>query len=396
MDENVNNTNTNNVVVTNPVPTPVEPVQQPVQTQTPVVEIQPVQTQQPTPVESVQQPVASPVIAPVEENIEETAPVVDEHQEMLDNNKKLVSSSPQAVDTSAIDVSFEENTVKSESNVVSETVIDTDLNNAVVEEVQASATFEEVSLTLDSNSLDLTEEENDPNSIFNRVETKTDNNTPAKMGEEKHKFPYFMIIIFILLIVAAFNMEVISGFISKYILNEPTEEIEPVKKKEEVPKETENEYILNEPIKVSQLLTKLDESKVISTYAAEKNIEINISYDDVNKKLSFLTSNYLNIEGKDNIDVEYTVEDDSISTEFDDTTKEFNQLIIKAIVLALGDLEGLNKNDYETKVIDTIDNLFNDNYKTHIYSVTSSYSTLSDINNTYKVTISLLYKSILI
>ena len=112
--------------------------------------------------------------------------------------------------------------------------------------------------------------------------------------------------------------------------------------------------------------------------------------------MSFVTSNYLNIEGKDSIVVEYTLEDNSINTKFSTPTKELNLIIIKAIIIALGDLEELNVDDYETKVNEVIDNLFNDDYMHHIFSITCSYTNYTDVDNNYEISISLKNKSLVI
>ncbi|MBR4262538.1 MAG: hypothetical protein IKQ35_04165 [Bacilli bacterium] len=332
MDENKIETNTSNVEaqtsVTNTQPVENTSVQQP-QVE---VSVEPVQTTsevKPEVSESATPITTTPVIQAEEEVKNDNPAVVDESKEMIDKNKKILSSSPQMVDSSSINVNQETNNISSESNVVSETVIETDLNNQVLEEEQKQGTFEEVSLSLDSSSLELTDAENDPNSIFNKVDNTNSNAQAqtAKIGEEKHKFPFFMVLILILLIIAAFNIDTVSSYIKNYLNKNKKEEVkEEVKpKKEEIP--------------LKNILAKLDESSIIDKFETTNNIEVSISLDETNNKISFVTSNYIKISEEETITVTFDKDGTDLVATCTDENMSFCEVVTTATVISISRLE---------------------------------------------------------
>lgn len=275
-------------------------------------------------------------------NNNEISEQTDEKQEMIDKNKRVISASPQMVDSSSINVNQTTSQPESETNIVSETIIDTDLNNLVFEEEEKAGSFEEVSLSLDSSSLDINEDEINPNSVFNKIETNEQNGVETtKIGEEKHKFPFFMLFIFIIVIVLAFNIETVTEIINKYL-----NKTEPVEEEKEEPKK--KEILLND------IIIELNKSEIISSFKNSKNVEVAINLDESNNSLSFTTSNYLKLSASDTITVTFNKEESDLVTTCTDETMEFCEVVTTATVLSISKIEGTYSEELETYLKENI------------------------------------------
>ncbi len=233
----------------------------------------------------------------------------DENKERLEKNKTILASSPLAVDSSSINVNSTKDTPESVTNVVSETQIDTNAKEMVLEKEEEVGAFEEVSVTVDSSSLDLKPEEINQDSVFNKVvETKEEK---VNMGEEKHKFPFFVVLVFILIIVFAFNLDKVNEYVKQKMAERNGVVEEEVEKKVSI-------YSLED------IKTLLDESTYLSEYSRtiESNIDLNI--DLSTNKMSLIASDIIaNSQTKFERIMEYSVEDKYLVGKCDKNVKDY-------------------------------------------------------------------------
>ena len=280
---------------------------------------------------------------PTQQTINNNVERPNETQEMIDMNKRVISASPQMVDSSSINISQETTNTNSESNIVSETVIDTDLNNLVFEEEQKEGAFEEVSLTLDNSALDLNESEINPNSIFNKTESVNETNQePVKMGEEKHNFPFFMVFVFLIVIVLAFNIETVTEYINKFLNKNVGVQEEP----KEEPKKKE--------ILLKDIQIKLNDSEVINEFKNDKKVEVSINLDEANNKLSFTTTNYIKLNNSETLTVIFEKEDTDLVATCTDESIEFCEVVTTATVLSIAKIEGTYNKELENYLKENI------------------------------------------
>lgn len=259
--------------------------------------------------------------------------------------------------------------VQSESNVVSETVIDTDANT-VVEEKKDEMKIEEVSVVVDSNDFNtLKESEVSANSVFNK---KTEEATGTGMKEgvtysnEKKKFPFFMVLMLIVLIVCAFFIDDITKFIEDYKEKNQQEEQTP---SSEEPKEE------NKVITLEQIKEKLDSSVNMAAFENENKVKVDVSATD--NQLIFVTTNYLQPNSKDNLVVEYTLENNVLTTICTASNDEFGLAMSIILIKEVALLQNVNTAN--------LTNFINDNLYTMTIDKGFELTHSEDGNNTYKI-----------
>ena len=254
--------------------------------------------------------------------------------------------------------------VESEANVVSETVIAADINTEVEEETQpvVMGTIDEVSVTVDSESFNtLKEDEISEKSVFKNP-TVTSDATSMKEGmdkqPEKKGFPFFMLLIFILVVGAAFFIDDISLWVKEYQAskNKKTETEEKVDTKEEEEKEEDQAKVLT--------LTEIDDavknSSLLFTFEAEKNIEITPILEA--NKITYTTTNYIDLTGSA-FKVEYVFENNVLTSEVDVANSDFGYQMSIIIVKEIAKLQGLTSTEIDNYVLEkaetnTLDNGF--------------------------------------
>lgn len=281
----------------------------------------------------------------LEEEKKETKELTEEEklQEKREKEKKILSASPGAVDSSSIDVNATNvENIASESNVVSETVVDTDAKEMILEkEEKQNQTIQEVSVTVEANSLDVKPEETSEGSVFNKKEEKV-SEEPAKLGEDtqtKKRFPFFMVLFFIILIVIAFNIDKVSIFIKEYINGK------------EQPIVEENKPVKKEEIKVLTLVEikkALENSKYITNFETNNSIKIQISTDE-EKELTISTTDYLS-SGIDPLAIEYKLDTNVISATCENKVSSYCTDINNFVLIETLKLRG----DTNTNILDDI------------------------------------------
>ena len=199
-----------------------------------------------------------------------------ENKEVTANSEEQVKK--EEVDTSQVKVDTPKEDVQSDSeaNVVSETVIEADVNNAVSEKTDTennSSLIEEVSITADSEAFNtLNENEISENSVFNKKnETETTTST-MKEGQEfdnqKKGFPFFMVFVLIAVIVFTFFIDDIVTYFNENYINKKVAEEETEEQKE---KEKEPEV---KSVNLEELKASLEKSEDISNYPTEVSVEV--------------------------------------------------------------------------------------------------------------------------
>lgn len=199
-----------------------------------------------------------------------------ENKEVTANSEEQVKK--EEVDTSQVKVDNPKEDVQSDSeaNVVSETVIEADVNNAVSEKTDTennSSLIEEVSITADSEAFNtLNENEISENSVFNKKnETETTTST-MKEGQEfdnqKKGFPFFMVFVLIAVIVFTFFIDDIVTYFNENYINKKVAEEETEEQKE---KEKEPEV---KSVTLEELKASLEKSEDISNYPTEVSVEV--------------------------------------------------------------------------------------------------------------------------
>ena len=321
--------------------TVVEGIQDNFKIETKPVEVkQPVVTEQPVVVEPVtSEEVVVPAEAPVEnvvsEPIVETVPVVD----VAVQGAPVVEENP--------------------APIVSETVIAADVNTEVKEEVStAVGTIDEVSVTVDSDSFNnLNDSEISEKSVFKKPET---NNTETTMKEgmenqnEKKGFPFFMLIIFILVVFIAFFIDDISVWVKEYKDSKnkqpAIEEKEESKDKEE--NKTEEKTEQARVLTLSEIDEAMKNSTLLFNFEAEKNIEVT-SILDVDK-ITYTTTNYNDLNGSA-FKIEYTFEKNILYTVVDSYNNDFARQISIILVKEIAKLQGVTSGDIDKYVLEKAD-----------------------------------------
>lgn len=262
--------------------------------------------------------------------------------------------------------------VQSESNVVSETVINADANT-IVEEKKNETNIEEVSVVVDSNDFNtLKEGEVSSDSVFNKKNeeaTGTGMKEGVSYSNEKKKFPFFMTFMFIALIVCAFFIEDITKFVNEY--NDKNKQDEKTPTSEETPKEE------NKVITLAQIKDKLDSSVNMASFEEKNKIEINVNATD--NKLTFITKNYLQPNSNDDLVVDYVLENNVLTAVCTASNDEFGLAMSIILIKEVALLQNVNTAN--------LTNFVNDNLYTMTIDKGFELTHSEDGNNTYKIAI---------
>ncbi len=262
-------------------------------------------------------------------------------------------------------------TIQSESNVVSETVIDTDANT-VVEDTKNEATIEEVSVVVDSNDFNtLKEGEVSADSVFNKQNeeaTGTGMKEGVSYSNEKKKFPFFMLLMLIVLIGCAFFIDDITKFVEDYMETKEQEEKNPTNEEEKEEKKT---------ITLTQIKDRLYASVNMASFENENKVKVDVSATD--NTLTFVTTNYLQPNSKDNLVVEYTLENNVLTTICTASNDEFGLAMSIILIKEVALLQNVNTAN--------LTNFVNDNLYTMTIDKGFELTHSEDGNNTYKIAI---------
>lgn len=315
----------------------------------------------------------TPVVAakPVDEgNVTQTVVEANDKVEALVEGAPLESTSGEEV--------LVEN---SEANVVSETVITADINTEV-EEVKQEVmvgTIDEVSISVDSESFNaISDNEIGENSVFKKPSTNTEN-VSMKEGQEhvteRKKFPFFMVLVFILFIVAAFYIEDISNWVKEYkeSKNPTTDEVENTnngENEEEVVGEVAKELTLTE------IKEAMDNSTDVINFEKEKNIEITVIVEE--NKITYTTTNYIDPAATNTtFKVEYIFANNSLMADCDMNNSTFGRQMSIFLVKEIAKLQGISAVD--------IDNYINEKADTNTLDNGFEFISLEDGDTSYKI-----------
>ena len=307
------------------------------------IETKPIEVKQPVAVEPVDSQVAVEApSAPVE-----AAPVVEPANVVVES---VVETAP--VEATPV---VEENTAP----IVSETVISADVNVEVKDEVSAAVgTIDEVSVTVDSDLFNsVNDSEISEKSVFKKPET---NNTETTMKEgmetqnEKKGFPFFMFIIFILVVFAAFFIDDISVWVKEY--RDSKNKQPAVEEKEETKDKDENKTEEKTEQARVLTLTEIDDAMKNSTllfnFEAEKNIEVTSLLEA--DKITYTTTNYNDLTGS-SFKVEYTFEKNILYTVVDSYNNDFARQMSIILVKEIAKLQGVTSTDIDKYVLEKAD-----------------------------------------
>ncbi len=258
--------------------------------------------------------------------------------------------------------------VQSESNVVSETTINADANT-VVEEKKDETTIEQVSVVVDSNDFNtLKEGEVSADSVFNK-ENEAATGKGMKEGveysNEKKKFPFFMTLMLILLVVCGFYVEDITKYINEYMEKKNQEEQTPTSPPEEEQK----------VIALSQIKEKLDSSVNMAAFENENKVEVDVTTTD--NKITFVTKNYLQPNSQDNLVVDYVLENNVLVTTCTASNSDFGLAMSVILIKEVALLQNVNTAN--------LTNFVNDNLYTMTIDKGFELTHSEDGNNTYKI-----------
>lgn len=265
--------------------------------------------------------------------------------------------------------------------VDNETVIEANVNEeANVEDVATKGTIEEVTVEVDSdafNSLD--EAEVSEKSVFNKVEESTV--TGMKEGQEhlteKKGFPFFMVLMLILVIVIAFNIDSMGTLVEKVKNLKKQPEVTDEKKKEE-----KEENLIGKDLSLDDIKKALDSSSVVTEFEKTNNIELNSTI--VENKLIITTTNYLNIPDVSNLTVEFVHVNHILTANVELNNSEFGKEMSVILIKEIGSLQEM-------------DAIALDNYlREHLYEATLDMgfelTNSEDGNNTYRIMTNVKFK----
>lgn len=265
--------------------------------------------------------------------------------------------------------------------VDNETVIEANVNEeASVEDVVTEGTIEEVTVEVDSDSFNtLNETEISENSVFNKVEESSV--TGMKEGQEhlneKKGFPFFMILMLVLVIVIAFNIDSMGTLVEKVKNLKKQPEVTDEKKKEE-----KEENLIGKDLSLDDIKKALDSSSIVTEFEKTNNIELNSTI--VENKLIITTTNYLNIPDVSNLTVEFVHVNHILTANVELSNSEFGKEMSIILIKEIGSLQ-------------EVDSIALDNYlREHLYEATLDMgfelTNSEDGNNTYRIMTNVKFK----
>lgn len=287
-----------------------------------------------------------------------------EAKEVVEATSGLENAEVKAEETN-VEVPAEEeltsNEVPAESTqeavISSETVIEADVNAEIsTNEEVVVGTIEEVSVAVDSDSFNnLSEAEVSENSVFNKKEAVVEGSMKEGAEVEKKGFPFFMILVFIGMVVAAFYIDDIVVAVQKYQdSKKPVVEDDVVKKDE-----NKDNKVKAKTLTLTEIYNSLSKSKYVIDFETKSNIELSILTEDNN--LLFTTTNYLNNSVENStLDAHFKVENNilSINTTMDNSafSLEMAIILVKEIAflqdVTIADLDSYISNNLYTQTID--------------------------------------------
>lgn len=257
--------------------------------------------------------------------------------------------------------------------VTSETVISTDVNVTLDEQknVVNVGSIEEVSVTVDSNLFNnLSESEISKDSVFNK---KDDPGLVTGMKEgqehlnEKKKFPFFMVFVFLIVVVSAFFIDDIVAFIEEYRNQKANVE----------GKGTVEDSVV-EPAKIvslEEIKTSFENSTEVIDFEKTNSIELTIITNENN--ISFTTTNYLDPTSELTLSVTFELNNNVLMAVCDISNSEFGKQMSIFLVKEIAKLQGVDSSKVDTYI--------NDNLYTLTIDKGFEFTNSEDGNNTYKV-----------
>ena len=247
--------------------------------------------------------------------------------------------------------SSEQNNVTT-SNVISETVVEANAQETVQEKenVVDSGQLEEISVVADSDSFNnLKETDISPNSVFNKKEDNNNIGTGMKEGEEydnkKKGFPVFAVIVVIITIVIAFNIETFSGFINN-LLNGKNNNVE--KDTNEQVEKDDNE----KGISLNEIKDALEKSSNLNDF--QQNYDVKIDIQAEGDILSITTTDYINKNNLKYLTVNYVLKDGVLTAICDFDNSEFGRQMSLYIIEEIAVLQGLERSEVKTFINDNM------------------------------------------
>ena len=256
-------------------------------------------------------------------------------------------------------------------------------NDSNIQNVSSeNGTIEEVSIKAESLN-DLDASEISENSVFNKPEVESENKIKGiKEGQEelmeKKGSSIPMLIVFVLVIICAFSIDYIVEFFEERKANKNSGEVV-----EEVPGEVDNDVSNSDSntdiktLSLEEIKGALDSSSAIDSYEATNNIVLDVSVNEDN--IIFTTSNYLNVEGLENLSVTYKYENNVLTATCDRNNSEFGKVITIYLIKEIASLQGV--------VSDKIDSYIEENLYTNKIDSGFELTNVVDGENIYKVKI---------
>lgn len=318
------------------------------------------------------------VVAEKIEDVKVEEPVVVEEVKTVVEVPVAATPEVTAVPTPEVIKTEEVTPVEAKPEITSETVIEADVNHEVVETPQNNVgTIEEVTVQVDSDAFNtLNEGEVSENSVFNKKEEVVV--TGMKEGQEhfaeKKGFPWFMVLALILVIVIACNVDKIDGIVQK--IKEKQKEPAPTEEKKEEEEKVGKELSLND------IKTALDSSELVVDFEKRHTVELNIVILD--NKLVFTTTDYLNLEGVDNLTVEFVHDKHILTANVEYNDSEFGKEIAILLIKEIGILQGMNLVELENYVDKNLYTMTLDKG----FELTNS----EDGNNSYRIMTNVIFK----
>jgi len=260
------------------------------------------------------------------------------------------------------------------------------VNNDVVENVSndkqiSSGKFEEVSVSVDSDLFNtLNEKEVSENSVFNKKDDNVSNLDISGMKEgqeylvEKQGFPYFMVIVFVLMILFAFYIGDIFDFVQKYIVKDEVVE-ENKDNEEEEEKKEEKEEVIVKSLSLKEIKESFENDIQVIDYEKNNNISIDVSISE--NKLIFTTINFLNVGSLSTLTVEFNYKDDILMAACDVNNSEFGKIITIFLIKEVAVLQGVSSVG--------LDDFIEKNLYTFTIDKGFELTNSEDGNNTYKI-----------
>ena len=261
-------------------------------------------------------------------------------------------------------------------HVSSETVIEANVNQEVVEEALPQGTIQEVTVQVDSTAFNsLSENEVSENSVFNKKEEVAP--TGMKEGQEhvneKKGFPFFMVFMLILVVVVSFNIDK---------MDIVKEKLKGLKKDNKVVEEKEKKEDVAKELTLADIKKAMDASGLVVEFEKINNIEISINV--VDDKLILTTTNYLNISEVSGFTVEFVHDKHILTANVELKDNEFAKEMTILLIREIGSLQGINSLELENYLKESL-------YTTTLdkgFELTNS----EDGNNTYRIMTNVIFK----